>query len=329
MSFSIYFYKNQADNITVDKSTSLTHKGTILLNDFRDNFDVYNPLLIIQADDEHIKTPNNAVYTTFIKDVASGEINYFSISASIKPGDSSVGTISRYYYLVSYYIIQNNIIAMRLHEDVLLTRKLLITSSYGIVSRNENSYNLLINDPKIKTYSDPVIRRKKFSYSFDTQNPVYGLVVASFKPQPVTSTNYLTVNILGTSTGTTHELIIWVPKGSFGGYRNTDSYSEFVSYPIGNWCIQGGDDSSTWGMFKVANVSGVILSKYYFETRYNYGSTFSIPIAGALPNYIYCWMPSGGSFKVNSTTYVLNNSNFTTAERIPISNNASITIEHF
>ncbi len=318
MSFSIYFYQNIADNKMVDKTNKITHRGTILLNNFRSDFDVMEPLLIIDATDQRLKATDNSHYETFISDIASGYINYFSISTRVNPESSSAGLISRYYYLVSYYIVNDKIIALRLHEDVLFTRKDMISDLYGIVSRNENAYNLLISDGQIKTYSDAVVRRKKFPTSFDTQNPTYFLTVASHNPKVWDSSIHLHLTIMVAGEGLGHSAMIWIPFGVKTQYNNTyintSSYEDFVANPINNWCVEVGDDHDHFEYFRIANVSGGTITKYYFEDMPTYNRDITIPIDFiTLPTRILIWSPQGARIRIDGVDYDVPVSNYNTA----------------
>lgn len=171
MSFTIRFYTNSSDNIVASKS--LTPLGVLEFADFRGDYDVYNPLLLIQTDDQtSVKDLLDAYYPTFAGDVMSGKINYFYIPAS-----------GRYYYLTARKMVQDNIVALKLHEDVLKTRIDVIRTCEGIVRRNENTYNLYIPDEKIHTYANPIVRRKLFngSAAFAPSTPTTVGIFAGFR----------------------------------------------------------------------------------------------------------------------------------------------------
>lgn len=242
MSFLISLFQNTEDEIVCSKNPIWL--GTINSVNFRDDYDVFEPDIIIQTDEADIKDTLQANYNTstrsFINDVASGKINYMAITEN--------NTI-RYYFVRSHEVLQANIIRIKLYEDVLKTRNTLIRSCSGIVRRNENSYNLLINDNRINTYADPVVRRKKFtggSGAFTPSTPSNFVIAAGSIPTtPASYESAFILNVTRNSDSTAKNggAIVFVPysrenstnltNGSFDRFCASMLNGEFIP----NWVI--------------------------------------------------------------------------------------------
>lgn len=72
---------------------------------------------------------------------------------------------NRYYYITSLKVIRSNLYEIKAHCDVLNSFKNEINKNKAIVLRQENNFNLLLNDNVFKCKQNPRIYYKKFPNS--------------------------------------------------------------------------------------------------------------------------------------------------------------------
>lgn len=82
----------------------------------------------------------------------------------------------RYYFMNDMVVVSNKLLRVSCHVDVLMSFKDSILKNSAIISRQENDWNLYLNDGSFKTYQNPYIVTKSFPTGFNTQQFV--LVVA-------------------------------------------------------------------------------------------------------------------------------------------------------
>ena len=137
MSFNIELQKNTSDVNVLDKSvtTLSTVSGTL-----KTNTSILNPVIefsgSIPTDCNYMTIPQfNRSY--FVTDIKSTGANRFEISA---------------------------------HVDVLKTYSAQIKNCTGIVARQQNKWNLYIDDGSFKVYQNPMLTIKKFPNGFSGQH---------------------------------------------------------------------------------------------------------------------------------------------------------------
>lgn len=72
---------------------------------------------------------------------------------------------NRYYYITNIIAVQYDMFVVHGHTDVLMSFKDSIKNSPAIIARQENQYNLYLDDGIFKSYQNPHIKRKKFPNS--------------------------------------------------------------------------------------------------------------------------------------------------------------------
>lgn len=82
----------------------------------------------------------------------------------------------RYYFIREKTLIKGNLYAIHAHEDVLYTFKDQILTQEGIIARQENKYNLYLDDEKYKVTGQVIERTLKFSKSPLTKSLQYVLL---------------------------------------------------------------------------------------------------------------------------------------------------------
>ena len=71
--------------------------------------------------------------------------------------------LQRYYFIDDIVSKNNKIWEITGHVDVLETFKNGILNQSAVIRRQENNYNLYLNDPDFMTYNNDIIQTKKFS----------------------------------------------------------------------------------------------------------------------------------------------------------------------
>lgn len=73
----------------------------------------------------------------------------------------------RYYYVTGVSSVGNNLVSVSGHVDVLMTYKTGIRNLTAVIRRQENSYNLLLDDGIFKSYQNPKHKIIRFPRSFE------------------------------------------------------------------------------------------------------------------------------------------------------------------
>lgn len=77
-----------------------------------------------------------------------------------------ISDFNRYYFVENIVSELNNLIAIYLHVDVLMTYKAAIQSMRAVIKRQEFSYNGYLDDGIYKAYQNPLHKLIKFPYTF-------------------------------------------------------------------------------------------------------------------------------------------------------------------
>ena len=130
-------YTNNSDNKVVTKNITelVTLNGTL-----RDNCSIVDPVISV----ENI---NNSI---------AASCNY-----------AKIAQFGRYYY-VKDIIFTGKLYEIHMHVDVLASFQTELKSLNAIVSRQENKYNLYLQDGLFRTYQNPKIQIVQFPSGFDT-----------------------------------------------------------------------------------------------------------------------------------------------------------------
>lgn len=136
MSFTINLYTNTSDDNKLDKS--LSDVGSIT-GTLKTATSILSPVIEFSGN-----IPVNA--------------NYMYIA-----------TFGRYYFIDDIRSTGNGRFEISAHVDVLTTYKTQIRACSGIVARQENAWNLYVDDGTFKIYQNPKLTMKKFPSGFTTQ----------------------------------------------------------------------------------------------------------------------------------------------------------------
>lgn len=136
---NITFYKNLSEKNHLDKS--LTTMGTIS-GTLREECSIINPI---------IKIENFSGFNL-------SQCNY-----------AYIPNFGRYYFIENIKCV-GKLYEIQMHVDVLSTYKNTIRSNQAIISRQQNNFNLYLQDGNIKTYAFPHMQVIQFGGGFSSFN---------------------------------------------------------------------------------------------------------------------------------------------------------------
>lgn len=130
MSFSISLQNNSSPINKIGKAISTI---TTVSGDLKNESDVIRPEILIESDSSILSA------------------NYMTID-----------TFHRKYFIEEIQSVRTNLWLVKAHVDVLETYASQILSNTAVVVRQENNFNLLLNDGVFKCRQDPRISYRKF-----------------------------------------------------------------------------------------------------------------------------------------------------------------------
>lgn len=141
---NITFYQNISEYNAVNKSIRelATITGTL-----RDESSIIDPVITISDIDNIV-----------------GSMNY-----------AYIPDFNRYYFITNIESVRSNLWRVSFHVDVLYTYRAQIKSNSAIIERNENQYDLKLNDGLFKTQQNPRIAQFPFPSGFNTWNFVLAI----------------------------------------------------------------------------------------------------------------------------------------------------------
>lgn len=156
--FDIVLYTNESPTNKVDKDISnvLTVNGVL-----HRGASVIDPVVIVEG-------PQDGTFPT--------QINYAQIEE-----------FGRYYYVTNILSVQGAVSGstgdrqlweLHMHVDVLMSYSDAIKTQVAIVAKQEQTYNLMLDDGSFMTYQNPKIQTKLFSNATPFESQEFVLVVA-------------------------------------------------------------------------------------------------------------------------------------------------------
>ena len=91
-----------------------------------------------------------------------------------------IGTFHRYYFITKIESVRTGLWRIYAHCDVLKTYAQGILGCNCVVARNENNFNLLLNDAYFKVYSNPRVQIANFPGKFTGESYVLVMKGAQF-----------------------------------------------------------------------------------------------------------------------------------------------------
>lgn len=141
---TLTLYKTLSDSITLDKELE---QIIILSGILREESSIIDPVILIEDIDDFLPEMNYAYIQEF----------------------------NRYYYITGIESVRQGLWRVSFHVDVLYTYKDAIRENSGIIERNENLYDLQLNDGLFRTRQNPRIVQVPFPSGFNTWNFVLGV----------------------------------------------------------------------------------------------------------------------------------------------------------
>ena len=142
----IVFYQNKSDDRVVNKS--LDTVSTLNSCEVKRDCSIINPVFLVSGG---------------VDDFA--DVNYCYVADFL-----------RYYYITDIQTAGNGMTQITCRCDVLMSFSAAFLERDAIVARNQNEFNLMLDDSEFRLYSDPIIITKNFSGGFSS--PCYVLTVA-------------------------------------------------------------------------------------------------------------------------------------------------------
>lgn len=146
MGLTVNFYTNNSENYRVDKSLTARLAESCIL---KDGTSVENPVILL--------TNYNDIH----------DFNYMYIDEW-----------ERYYFITDIVSVRNGLWEIHAHVDVLMSFSQQIRECTATCKRQENLFNMYLDDPEFKTYNKSQVVTKVFSGTGLQKNMDYVLVVA-------------------------------------------------------------------------------------------------------------------------------------------------------
>lgn len=80
----------------------------------------------------------------------------------------TITSFGRSYFVTNIRSVRNNLIELTCHVDVLSTYAAAIRANRAIIKRQENNWNLYLNDGSFNSYQNPYVLTKLFPSGFNT-----------------------------------------------------------------------------------------------------------------------------------------------------------------
>ena len=141
---NIILYQNISEYNAVNKSIN---ELTTLTGTLREESSIIDPIITISDIDSYV-----------------GSMNY-----------AYIPDFNRYYFITNIESVNSNLWRVSFHVDVLYTYRAQIKSNSAIIERNENQYDLKLNDGLFKTQQNPRIAQFPFPSGFNTWNFVLAI----------------------------------------------------------------------------------------------------------------------------------------------------------
>lgn len=137
-------YKNLSEKNVVDKNTT---ELAVISGTLREDCSVINPVIMIE-------------------DTAGFDLKFTNYAY--------IEEFGRFYY-INNIVCKGNLFELDMHVDVLKTHANGIRANEAVISRQQNNYNLYLQDGVFKTYAYPHIQIKQFPNGFNRYNFVFSV----------------------------------------------------------------------------------------------------------------------------------------------------------
>ena len=142
MTITLYYNSSEGNKLDKDLSLLTTQTGAL-----RGESSVIDPTFEIAGLDNYLSNFNYAYIQEF----------------------------NRYYFVTNIVSVKTGLWRVSFHVDVLYTYRNEIRANSGIIARNENEYDLKLNDGLFRTQQNPRIAQYPFPSGFTTWNYVIAI----------------------------------------------------------------------------------------------------------------------------------------------------------
>lgn len=144
MSFNVKLLKNLSENNMVSKITETVIE---LTGSMREGSSIIDPTILVSGDLSVISSAN-----------------YMEIEA-----------FGRKYFITNIASVRASLIEISAHVDVLSTYANAIKENTAIIRKQENKYNLYLNDGTFRVYQNPIVATKTFPQGFSGQSIILAI----------------------------------------------------------------------------------------------------------------------------------------------------------
>lgn len=137
MTITLYSNASEINSVNKELSELITLSGTL-----REQSSIIDPVISIEGIDQYLSSANYAYIPEF----------------------------GRYYFITGIESIRMGLWRLSFHVDVLYTYREQILANNAIIERNENEFDLKLNDGLFQTQQNPRIVQYPFPDGFNTWN---------------------------------------------------------------------------------------------------------------------------------------------------------------
>ena len=151
MSFSVILQNNESEKNRLDKSITdvATASGVLKGSD-----NIIAPTFLIEGDPSTFRNVNYLTVTEF----------------------------NRKYFITDIIVVRKNLFQVTCHVDVLSTYATQIRENSAIIARQENDWNLYLNDGVFKVYQNPDVITTNFPSGFNSTSFALALAGSTVTP---------------------------------------------------------------------------------------------------------------------------------------------------
>lgn len=122
---------------------------------------------------------DEVVLTGFLKNESdvSDPVFLYESATGVNRNYAFIPEFGRYYFIKKIAVVRTNLYQLELAIDVLKTYSTQIKALTCVIKRQENEYNMYLDDPEFKAYTYTRIQTKEFPSGFDA-TPHFLLTVA-------------------------------------------------------------------------------------------------------------------------------------------------------
>lgn len=93
----------------------------------------------------------------------------------IKANYAYIDDFQRYYFITDITSERENLVRVSMKCDVLMTYAEQILENTGVIARQENEWNLYLNDGIFKVYQNPIIKTQLFPQGFTDESYILAI----------------------------------------------------------------------------------------------------------------------------------------------------------